>query len=296
MKVGSQASAFRTIGQHPKRIVFSVDYFPDGDRLVSVGSREFLVWSAKGDEPALKELSTGRAAPIHTAACPTGGVVAVSIGTPQLSLWDPESGRVTPLSHALGTVRMAWTGDGRRLFLGSGGLKSVAIIDVATEAAAAVGKTKRLGTFQVAIASDASRAISGDADKLVHVWNPVSGELIGSLVGHTKAITSVAITKDGRWGFSSSRDGKVRVWDLAEMKESAIMDGGKKPIHALALSPDGERIGSGGDDGVLRVWDRSGRDLAQFPVGRAILCAAWCPTRGEIAVGTVDEFVRVCDV
>lgn len=55
---------------------------------------------------------------------------------------------------------------------------------------------------------------SEDADNIVKIWSPSTGELVRNLVGHTKGISDVAWASDSVYLASASDDKTVRVWDI----------------------------------------------------------------------------------
>jgi len=46
------------------------------------------------------------------------------------------------------------------------------------------------------------------------VWNPINGEIIITLIGHTKMVWSVTFSEDSMFVASASRDGTVRTWNI----------------------------------------------------------------------------------
>jgi WD40 repeat protein len=115
---------------------------------------------------------------------------------------------------------------------------------------------------------------------------------LGTLVGHTAAVTSVAFSRDGRQVVTASQDNTARVWDVATGRPLT------KPLEhhgfvtAAAFSPDDRRIVTAGGDGTVRVWDAATGTLtidllkhhgyvtsAVFsPDGTRIVTASWDKT------------------
>ena len=56
---------------------------------------------------------------------------------------------------------------------------------------------------------------SGGADKLVRLWDPVTGQQTGTLHGMTETVTEVAFTCDAKYVLASGADQAVRMWDLS---------------------------------------------------------------------------------
>ncbi len=107
----------------------------------------------------------------------------------------------------------------------------------------------------VSVSSDGLRAVSGDYDGTVRVWDLESGSECHVLEGHTDWVRGVSVSSDGRVAVSGGSDGTVRVWDLESGSECHVLEGHSRPVNAVSVSSDGLRAVSGGDDGTVRVWD-----------------------------------------
>ena len=55
---------------------------------------------------------------------------------------------------------------------------------------------------------------SGGKDKMIAIWDLVSGELTQLIQVHTNYINSLAFTGDGSFLVSGDNDGVVRLWKL----------------------------------------------------------------------------------
>jgi WD40 repeat protein len=55
---------------------------------------------------------------------------------------------------------------------------------------------------------------SGSSDNTVRLWDPTTGALHRTLMGHSDAVLIMALSPDGRVVASGSHDKTVRLWDL----------------------------------------------------------------------------------
>lgn len=69
------------------------------------------------------------------------------------------------------------------------------------------------------------RAASGGADRVVRLWDPISGAQTGALHGMTETVTEVAFTCDAKHVLASGADQAVRMWDLASGRVKHTLTG-----------------------------------------------------------------------
>ena len=110
------------------------------------------------------------------------------------------------------------------------------------------------GVRAVVFAPDGSTLAPAGDDRMVSLWDAVTGDQLRVFDGHTRAVTAVAFTPSGLMLASGSLDETVRLW-LLETGRQAIVDGTSTPVHALAFSPDGEVLASAHADGTVRLAD-----------------------------------------
>jgi WD40 repeat protein len=91
---------------------------------------------------------------------------------------------------------------------------------------------------------DGKTLISASGDRLIRLWDPVTGKDRRRLEGHTAAVLSLALTPDGKRLASGSADRTVRVWDLAADKQARLIAGHHRDVSSLAFSPDGLHLAS----------------------------------------------------
>ncbi len=134
---------------------------------------------------------------------------------------------------------------------------------------------------------DETRVLTIDtarSDKLVYVWDDVTGEKLLTLVGHTDTVRDAAWSPDGTKIATASIDNTARIWDAATGKELLRFTEHTDHINVIAWSPDGTRLVTGGDDRIARVWDATtGKVLTTFDLhDSAITSAHWAHDGSEI--------------
>ncbi|MFM9986779.1 MAG: WD40 repeat domain-containing protein [Flavobacteriales bacterium] len=156
--------------------------------------------------------------------------------------------------------------------------------------------------------TDRPKMVTGSADNTACVWD-YSGNLIGVLKGHTKALTSVNFSPDGSRIITSSLDGTIREWlspdnfaveavnpgsffrPSAMAKDGSIVTGGfidnaailstskgdevllegaSEPISAVDFSEKGNFILTGSMDNYARLYTSSGKFQKQYEFSGAV--------------------------
>ncbi len=150
--------------------------------------------------------------------------------------------------------------------------------------------------FSVSFSPDSRWLASAGADRFARVVDPLSGQQVRALEGHTGHVLSVAWKDDSSTLASASADLTVKFWDAVngEKRKQAggvdrevtalaflggdqwVATGSPKELrvvnengekvrslnglgevaYAVAVSSDGRWVAAGGEDGVVRVWDR----------------------------------------
>ncbi|CCA66634.1 related to cell division control protein CDC4 [Serendipita indica DSM 11827] len=78
-----------------------------------------------------------------------------------------------------------------------------------------------------------NRIISASDDHSIHVYNPLTGQLVKSLEGHGGGVWALAATKDTL--VSGSTDRTVRIWDLEKGRCTHVFGGHKSTVRCLAI-------------------------------------------------------------
>ena len=92
------------------------------------------------------------------------------------------------------------------------------------------------------------RIISASDDHSIHVYSPVTGELLQSLDGHNGGVWALAATKDTL--VSGSTDRTVRIWNLATGRCTHVFAGHTSTVRCLAIVKP-EWVEVEGEGGVI---------------------------------------------
>ncbi|XP_052780912.1 U3 small nucleolar RNA-interacting protein 2-like isoform X2 [Mya arenaria] len=115
-----------------------------------------------------------------------------------------------------------------------------------------VGHTGHI--LAMAISTDGNYLATGDADKLIHLWDAGTMELIYTFKGHRDAVTGLSFRKDTHELYSCSDDRSVKIWNVDERAYVETLFGHQDKITAIDCLSRERAITAGGRDSTVRVW------------------------------------------
>jgi WD40 repeat protein len=118
----------------------------------------------------------------------------------------------------------------------------------------------------VTVTPDGRRAVSGERDGTLRLWDLEDGQTLCALEGHTGLVSAVAMAPDGRCVASGSRDGTLRLWDLESGKARATFTG-ESGISSCAFTADGQTIIAGEESGRVHFLRLVEADETKPPIG-----------------------------
>jgi hypothetical protein len=139
------------------------------------------------------------------------------------------------------------------------------------------------------------RIISGSDDKVIRIWNTVSGSCIASLEGHEDPVISLAVLGNGCLA-SGSDDETIRLWDLESGKCTAVLKGHTGGVASLVPVYNG-CLASGSADATIRLWDTaSGRCTGVLKGHEDWVFSLALLEDARLASGSDDNTIRLWDL
>ena len=137
----------------------------------------------------------------------------------EIEIWDlPSQARVCSLARGLNVASLAFSGDGRSLYVGARANRSY------------------------------------DFAKLIE-FNVTTGQPAEHFLGVTGTVaTSIALSPGGNQIVSGDSLGRVVVWDIATQLPLLTLINDGHAIRSVDWSSDGERIAAGKADGTVQIW------------------------------------------
>ncbi|HEC45161.1 MAG TPA: WD40 repeat domain-containing protein [Bacteroides sp.] len=149
--------------------------------------------------------------------------------------------------------------------------------------------------YSLAVHPDGSTIATGAEDLLIHLWDPVSGEILKTLEGHAKPVKYLCFSNDGRYLLSAGST-DIRIWDLEE--------GGYKKyvkhvthVYNVNFNSDASRFLSTSLKPKFIEWDRKERQVInEYELhDRSCLVADYSPDNTKIASGSLDRTIKITD-
>lgn len=234
------------------------------------------------------------------AASPWSPLVAVG-GQMQVALYHSQTGELLGiLPFPEGEPQsITFSRDGRLILVG-GGRHSVngiaALYDVATG-----NRIAKVGDeLDIVLAADISDdnqwiALAGP-QKLVRVYNTLTGELKWEQKKHTDWIYALRFSPDGLLLATADRAAGLVIWETVTGRMYADLPGHKSEIRGLSWRPDSGAVVTASLDGTLKLWDMNESKLLRSwdAHGGGAAAVAVCNDGTMVSTGK-DNKVRVWD-
>jgi eukaryotic-like serine/threonine-protein kinase len=217
----------------------SVEFSPDGNRIVSAWRISAQVWDARNGQPLTEPLLQPEQ--VRTARfSPDGSRIVTTSLDGTARVWDAQRGRPVTGAMQLG-----------------GGVESVQ-----------VGTTGARFTEDASaqFSPDGTRILTASWDGLTRLWDAKTGTPLTEPHRNGGPVWSARFSPDGRWILTASEDGSARLWDASggqPLIEALKHDG---PVNSAEFSPDGMRIVTASSDKTARVWNLPGASLLPEPL------------------------------
>ena len=212
----------RTLDGHTDG-VFSVVFSPDGDKLASVGKDKTLkLWEVEGGAE-LETLKRVFDEVQSVAFSPDRQTLAIGSSDGKINLWNWQTGELkeTFWGHSEGVWSLAISPDGQTLASGSWD-KTVKLWAISANNESRqpngflrmtlIGHSDKVKSL--AFSPDGHKLASADLSGTIKLWRMSSGEMAGTLKGHSTWV-ELAFNPQDKTLISGSFDDTIKVWRLS---------------------------------------------------------------------------------
>ena len=148
--------------------------------------------------------------------------------------------------------------------------------------------------------TDSNRILTGGNDKTAIVFNKDNEQVITSLKGHTKKVTSVIYHPNQDNAITASPDSQIRVWHLPTAQTLQVVRAHDGPITAVSLHATGDYVLSTSTDEYWAFSDlTTGRVLTKVgdtTTPHALTTAQFHPDGLIFGTGTSDSLIKIWDL
>jgi WD40 repeat protein len=245
-------NAFGPLKKH-SRPISALAVSPDGTRLAAASEDRLIsLWDLTNGK-LIGELA-GHTDRIPALAFSPAGDELVSAGWDTTArVWDVKTLQPVILlnTHAPQVTALAFSPDGKLLATADSAL-AVHVWDFASRQTRHVLKGPQSEIRTLAFSPDGAR-LAANGDRLIHLWDPHTGQRLAGSGPRPVTRTSLAVSPDGTRLVTNSGGSAVRVWDTATQTVVRTL-ATASAVHGLAYSPDGTQI-AGAAGAAVRVWD-----------------------------------------
>ncbi len=233
---------------------------PDSRILAALGYNNVTLFDlSNGAElRTLAETSTssGAAYSGFLAFSPDSATLAVIVGD-VVKLYDVGSGGETGTLTATGSMTIAISPDGRRLYAAGWGTE-ITVWDIASRTKLRSFGEKSRGADRIALSFDGNLLASAGPYQSTILWDAATGRQLRTFSGHTDSITAMAFSPGGTLLFTAARDVTIKVWDIAAGTALANLVGHTRAPESIAVSPDGATLASAANGDGVFLWGLPG--------------------------------------
>ncbi|MBK8276619.1 MAG: hypothetical protein IPK92_12505 [Nitrospira sp.] len=143
-----------------------------------------------------------------------------------------------------------------------------------------------------------TKVITASGDKVAHLWEVPSGNLLRTLTGHTGTVTDAQFSPDGTKLVTASGDNTARLWEVPSGNLLATLTGHTAFLSHAQFSPDGTKLVTASGDNTARLWEVPSGNLLRTLTGHhnTIQNTQFSPDGTKLVTASDDNTARLWEV
>jgi WD40 repeat protein len=236
--------------------VMSVDYSPDGKRIITGGqSHDISVWDAvTGERIATLKGHTDDVIAVRYSA--NGRYIASGGIDNSLILWDAISGDLLRrfTDHTDYVRDVAFSPDGRLIASASWDGRSM-VWETFSGQKVATLDGHHDNVTSVTFNPKGTELLTSGGDQAIRAWDTKTWLPKYVLKGHTDDVWDANYSPNGRYVAGGAWDNTARVWDVETRQLIYTFPAHVSDTWSVVFSPNGQLIATGGGDNKVKIWD-----------------------------------------
>ena len=287
---------------HEAAVLFAA-FSPDGRRIITTSrDKTARLWDSQigrgAGEGARTRTLVGHTDDVQRAAFSDDGRLVVTIANDQSArIWQVDTGAPVAVlkGHQALISSVVFSPDGKTVLTASED-NTARTWDVEPKRDyIALGNHSDKVVFAT-FSADGKRLVTVSENK-AFIWNGLTGEAGGELVGHEEDIVSAALSPDGKRVVTASRDETARIWDADTARELHTLKVGSR-VNSAIFSADGRSILTASKGGTTTLWDSStGTKTGEFLSDKSeVFGARFSPDGRRVVTASANRTARIWDV
>jgi len=274
-------------------IIYGMSFSPKGDNIAfSSSDRRVRLWDVASGE--CRSILIGHSNRISSITYSSQGGLLISKGEEQVvRVWEVETGACRHILQTTGVIVLSPKGDQIASCADSG----VELWDIETGVRIRTLEFPFMRSISVAYSPHGDRVVSGGSDRIVQLWNVMTGECY-TIAGHAHSVTKVLYSPKGDFIASVDYDNTVRLWNVGSRASRKILNHHSGGVYGLKYSPKRNQIASCSSDSTIRLWDALTGLCSRTLIGHSqwVCNISYSPHEDYLVSCSMDMTVRLWDV